>query len=195
MPERIYFCYGSRFYDPVHDSWGDFAGMPTVRDGMAVAVLNDKLYAIGGDQITLKSIISYDYKLIYKATVEEYTPYGYGTVPPAVSAISLENNKTYVDTAVDLNFTVNKPVAWIGYSLDGQDNVTIPGNTTVNELANGAHNLTMYAIDEFGNTAASETIHFNIDVPEPFPTVPIAASIASATVISIALLYLKKRRR
>ena len=193
-PKRIYFCYGSRFYDPINDSWGDFDDIPTYRLGMAVAVLNDKLYAIGGSQITLKSIISYDYKLTYKDTVEEYTPYGYGTIPPAVHVTSIENNKTYVGAEVDLNFTVNKPVAWISYSLDGQDNVTITGNTTILGLAGGLHNITVYAKDEFDNTGDSETIFFS--VTEPFPTTWAVAAIVPLAIACIgSLVYFKKRRR
>ena len=197
-PERIYFCYGSLFYDPLNDTWGDIADVPTGRYGMAVAVLNDKLYTIGGSTVMGEWVVGYNYKTTYKDTVEEYTPYGYGTIPPAVSVISLEANKTYAGAEVDLNFTVNKPVAWLGYSLDGQDNVTITGNTTLNELPNGAHNITVYATDQFGNTAASETVHFTIDVPVPelFPTVPIVAGVTSAVVVGVGLLiYFKKRRR
>ena len=192
-PERIYFCYGSLFYDPVNDSWGAIADVPTGRFGMAVAVLNDKLYAIGGSQVMGEWVVGYNYKVTYKDTVEEYTPYGYGTVPPAVHVISLENNKTYSGTAIDLNFTVNKPVTWLGYSLDGQDNVTINGNTTVTGLAGGLHNVTVYAKDSFENMGNSETIFFS--AAEPFPTTWAIASIIPLAIACLGLLiYFKKRR-
>src|SRR5262249_10090096 len=35
-------------YDPVTDTWTPKARMPTARAGLAVAVVNDKIYAIGG---------------------------------------------------------------------------------------------------------------------------------------------------
>jgi hypothetical protein len=54
----------------------------------------------------------------------------------------------------------------------------------------------VYATGKFGNTAASDTIHFNIDVPEPFPTAPVAAGVTSVAVVGIGTLiyYYKKRK-
>jgi len=95
------------------------------------------------------------------------------STPPEVSILS-PLNKTYDSSAVQLNFTVSKEPSLIEYSLDGQENSTFYGNTTLTGLANGDHNVTVYAIDEFGNTGASETVYFNVDVPEPFPTTPVA---------------------
>jgi hypothetical protein len=92
---------------------------------------------------------------------------------------------------------VNKPVLWMGYSLDSQDNVTVTGNTTLAGLTSGLHNVTVYAKDEFENTGASETINFTIaEEPEPFPIAPVAvASGASIAVIGVGLLvYLKKHK-
>jgi hypothetical protein len=90
---------------------------------------------------------------------------------------------------------VNKPVAWLGYSLDGQENVTVSGNSTITGLPNGLHNVTVYARDEFENTGASETIYFTIDVP--FPTALVAATVvaivATASGFS-AVYYLRKRK-
>jgi len=38
--------------------------------------------------------------------------------------------------------------------------------------------------NEFNNVGASETIYFNVEVPEPFPTAPVAAaSIATVAVV------------
>ena len=84
----------------------------------------------------------------------------------------------------------------MGYSLDGQDNVTLTGNSTISELPNGLHNVTVYARDTFGNEGASETITFYIDVPEPFPTaLVVAASVAAAVVVGAGVLvYFKKRK-
>jgi N-acetylneuraminic acid mutarotase len=61
-------------YDPVSDSWSNATDLPTARGGLSVAVLNDKLYAIGGG---LTSNI-----LPGNPTdaVEVYTPLGYGSI-------------------------------------------------------------------------------------------------------------------
>jgi parallel beta-helix repeat protein len=116
---------------------------------------------------------------------------------PTVLVVCPEN-KTYVGTSVALNFTVSKSVSWIGYSLDGQENVTVTGNTTLIGLSVGAYNLTVYATDEAENTGASKTIHFTIaKEPEPFPTtLLVATASASVAVVSVGLLvYFRKRKR
>ena len=83
------------------------------------------------------------------------------TVPPQISVLS-PINQTYNETSVSLVFTVDKAVNWTSYSLDGKDNVTITGNTTITGLSAGLHNITVYAEDEFENIGASETIKFTI---------------------------------
>jgi hypothetical protein len=167
--------------------------MPTERVDASVAVVNDKLYAIGGYTIE-KGVSSFFPSTPLSAVNEEYTPFGYGTVPPAVAVISPEN-KTYTSSNVSLTFTVNKPVVWMGFSLDGQETVTVTGNTTIAGLANGLHNVTVYANDTFGNTGVSQIIPFAIDQPEPFSTTLVAIGIASVAVIGIGLLvYFKKRK-
>jgi hypothetical protein len=123
---------------------------------------------------------------------ERYTPFGYGTVPPQISVISPEN-KIYSTSNVSLAFTVNKPAVWLGYSLDGQETVTVTGSTTIAGLTNGLHNITVYAKDTFENTGVSETVYFSVEVP--FPTTLVIAPIASVAVIGAVLaIYFKKRK-
>jgi hypothetical protein len=79
----------------------------------------------------------------------------------------------------------------VSYSLDGQAEVTITGNTTLSGLAIGAHNLTISAEGLSGLIGVSETIQFNIAAP--FPTELVITCIAVATVVSIGfLVYLKR---
>jgi parallel beta-helix repeat protein len=117
---------------------------------------------------------------------------------PRVSLVS-PLNQTYYDSDVSLNFSVNvlspvKSVNWTGYSLDGQQNITVAGNTTLTGLSSGLHNLTVYANDTYGNMGASQTVTFTI--PEPFPTALVAtASGVFAAVVCLGLLiYFKKRK-
>ena len=117
-------------------------------------------------------------------------------VPPNI-VLSVEN-KTYYTTDIPLGFSVNEPTTQVTYCLDGQDNVTVAGNTTLTNLPYGQHNLTVYATDKVGNAGASETIIFNIaKPPEPFPTTLVAAaSGASLAVTGLGLLvYIKKRQK
>jgi hypothetical protein len=137
----------------------------------------------------------------YLGSNKRYEVYAHATVqftidttPPTISVLSIQNT-TYDTTDIDLNFSVSEPVSQITYSLDGQENVTIAGNTTLADLSIGMHNVTVYAWDTAGNVGASETITFT--VAEPFPAAPVvAASVASiAVVIAGLLVYFKKRSR
>jgi len=176
----------NQVYDPENDSWSYGTFPPTPRIDSCVVAINDTLYMIGGYTYAALGLIA------PSAVNERYTPFGYGTVPPQISVISPEN-KTYSTSNVSLAFTVNKPAVWLGYSLDGQETVTINGNTTIAGLTNGLHNITVYAKDTFENTGASETVYFSVEVP--FPTTLVIAPIASVAVIGAALaIYLKKRK-
>jgi N-acetylneuraminic acid mutarotase len=205
--KRIYFVSGSgtQVYDPQHDGWTVGTTMPTNRQSLAVAVVNDVLYAIGGYTRTYPELYTVGDFITLYVTNEQYTPFGYGTpdpsyVPPDSTApeltVASPENKTYHTVDVALNFTVNEPVSLMRYELDGETAVEISGNTTLVGLAVGAHNLTVSAFDAAGNMGASETVFFAIAEPEPFPTVLVAtASGASVAIIAVGLLlYFRKRR-
>jgi N-acetylneuraminic acid mutarotase len=200
--KRIYFVGESetQVYDPENDSWAFGATVPTSRSDFAVAVVNDRLYAIGGITVEFAGLSRHVetgemYITTFYATNEEYTPVGYGTVPPEISVVSPEN-KNYTSSNVSLAFTLNKPAAWMGYSLDGQENATITGNTTIAGLTNGLHNITVYAKDKFENTGSSETITFTIvKEPEPFPTSWIVTAAVSVAVVGIGLWFTLRKSR
>ncbi len=123
------------------------------------------------------------------------------TTPPKISVLS-PLNQTYNETSIPSVFTVDKPVNWTGYSFDGEPNVTVTSsslltNVTIANVTNGVHNVTVYANDTYGNMGASETVTFTVAVPEPFPTVPVAAASVAvvAAVITGLLLYFKKRKK
>ena len=161
-PKRIYVIGGSTLlpfsenyiYDPEEDVWSTGASMPTARGGLGVAVVDDILYAIGGVA---------GGALHYYGANEQYTPIGYVNVPPTISIV-LPENKTYNVNHVPLTFTADKSALWIRYSLNGQANLTITGNTTLTELADAPHSITVYATDIFG-TEASAKVYFTIDTP------------------------------
>ena len=117
------------------------------------------------------------------------------TVPPKI-VFSSPKNVTHNSSDVSLDFTVDELCSKCSYSLDGQNNVTIAGNMTLVGLPNGDHNVTIYVTDKAGNTGVSETIYFSVDVPEPFPTTLVVASIVTVSVAVIGLfVYFKKRKR
>jgi N-acetylneuraminic acid mutarotase len=80
-PKEIYVYDGSylQVYNPQNNSWTLGADPPVNRQYLAIAVVNDMLYFIGGFTDHLDNIPGYfgDY-----STNEQYTPFGYGTIPP-----------------------------------------------------------------------------------------------------------------
>ena len=85
-------------YDPATDTWTKKADIPTPRNGLAVAVVHDKLYAIGG------------YRYDWVPTVEEYDPATdtwtkKANMPTRRShlAASVVNDKIYVFGGFDLD--------------------------------------------------------------------------------------------
>jgi N-acetylneuraminic acid mutarotase len=161
-PERIYIFGGglngeiggtnaTQVYNPHSNSWTYGADMPIERVAFSVAVVNDLLYAIGGERAITAPFFG---------NVDQYTPFGYD-FSPRISVLSPESN-VYNESSVALIFRVTEPASWMGYSLDGQDNVTVSGNATLSGLSSSLHNVTVYANDTAGNMGVSETIKFTI---------------------------------
>jgi C1A family cysteine protease len=88
------------------------------------------------------------------------------TTPPSIAILSPQN-KTFDADNVPLIFTINESTSWMAYSLDGQSNVTITGNTTLTGLSDGAHTVIVYANDTFGNMGAFEMVYFAVDTTPP----------------------------
>jgi hypothetical protein len=92
---------------------------------------------------------------------------------------------------------LDKKISWVSYSLDGEQNVSLIGNSTIENMTNGFHSVIVYANDTFGNIGASQTINFTVAVPEPLPVVPVVVATIIAFVVAIAglLVYFKKNKR
>jgi len=86
--------------------------------------------------------------------------------PPNIKILSPKNT-IYATNSVPLIFTVDKITSWIGYTLDGQTNVTISGNTTLNNLGDGTHYVIVYANDTAGRMGASCRVYFSVDTMPP----------------------------
>jgi N-acetylneuraminic acid mutarotase len=184
--------FKTQIYDPQTDSWTT-SSSPNTRFGLAVAVLDDKLYLIGGHTVIPDKPPYLHLKFISSAENTLYTPIGYGSIPPAISIIS-PRNTTYESSNISLAYNVNKPVSWISYSLDGQANVTVTGNTTITGLVSGLHKITVYTKDPFENIGVSETIPFETST-ESFPTANIAAfSGVTAVAAMIGVVYYSRKR-
>ncbi len=112
------------------------------------------------------------------------------TSQPIITGLSVEN-KTYNQRDLPLDFTVNEPTAWVGYSLDKEANVTLNGNTTL-KFEEGLHSIVVYANDTAGNMGSSEMIYFSIK--EPLSVSIVAASVLVAAAILIVLFACFKKR-
>jgi hypothetical protein len=77
----------TRVYDPETDSWSTRSSMPTQRVRFYVAVVDDKLYVIGGQIATENNESSH----VYKSENEQYTPIGYVAPDKSSSTPSQES--------------------------------------------------------------------------------------------------------
>jgi len=140
-------------YDEGNNSWSSAASMPTARAYLGVAVVNDVLYALGGFDGTN-----------WLNTVEQYTPEGYGTVPPLIQ-ITSPGNDTY--SKIILSYTFNRDTSWVGYSLDDTANVTVNGDTELANLTQGEHSIVLYGNDSAGNMGSSNIVFFSVNSLPP----------------------------
>ncbi len=137
------------------------------------------------------------YPLMELFTEAFRTNYEQEVAPPRISILS-PTDKKYNESNVPLVFAVDKTATWMGYSLDGKPNVTITGNTTIANMTNGLHSLTVFANDTFGDIGASQTVSFTVAKPAPFPTIAVAAVSGATAVIVVLvglLVYFKKHEK
>lgn len=139
---------------------------------------------------------------IYGNNKDNYPLMPYGS--PLTISVTSPENKTYNVNSVSLTYTVSKSESVIGYSLDGQANITISKSITLSDLSGGSHKLTVYAKDTDGNES-SDTVYFTIseeavtppdtEETENFPIIWIAAAIGVVAVVGVALLYFLKIKK
>ena len=97
-----------------------------------------------------------------------------------------------------LSFENSTVLDWTGYSLDGQVNKTILGNSTIPMSIDGAHYIQVFGNNSNGKTFKSELRHFEVDLKPPEITINIpnqddlVGSIAPDFNISITELNLNK---
>jgi N-acetylneuraminic acid mutarotase len=165
-PTKIYYIGGyssgtfsgkTQIYDIQQNSWSNGPDMPTARAYLGLAVVSDVVYAVGGFDGTN-----------WLNSNEEFKPVGYGKITPQIEIISPEN-KTY--KSIEVDYTINKGVSWVGYSLDNHENVTLTGTPEITGLTDGQHSLMIYANDTLGNMGVSKIVIFHIDNTAPNITI------------------------
>jgi len=159
------------------------------------------IYAVGDGAYPSKSethgepmTIYYDwFKIIGYSTVSFIKD----VIPPRISLLSPQNG-TYVTSDVELDFAVSENASKIIYCLDGKENQTLADSLTLTGLAEGAHNVTLYVYDLAGNAASPQTLFFNVDLPESFPIMSVAASVVTVALVSLGVglpVYYSNRKR
>ena len=110
--------------------------------------------------------------------------------PPTVAVVSPQNVTYATNNGVALAYAINETASWVGYSLDGRQNTTITGNTTLPTLLEGGHSLIVYANDTSGRMGASTTVFFTVDLP-PTGSVTINKGDAytNSTSVTLTLTY------
>jgi hypothetical protein len=131
----------------------------------------------------------------YNSNTSRSVSFTVDTTCPTITFLQM--NKTYASSEVPLSFTVSEPAQQTTYVLDGRENITVQGNTTLTALPDGAHNLTIYAQDYVGNFGSSETRNFTVERPIPFPPATFAtvSLITGAATCICLLVYFRKRKK
>jgi len=198
---RTYVFYGSgiRIYDVGLDGWVGGPDLPLGLYGMGVVEVGGLLYVLSGCTATYSFPFYMESpELVPVGRAFVYTPLGYGRIPPEICVWSFEEGGIYDFGNVRLELGLSHPVIWVGYSLNGQANVTVEGNVTLSGLSNGVHNIRVFAEDKYGNMGASETITFTV-INAPLSMSFIIAIIVGVVVFGVVVcvgsfLFLRKRR-
>ena len=61
-----------------------------------------------------------------------------------------------------LNYSCSTTLNWVGYSLDGNTNITISGNTTIPMPNDGHHTLQVFGIESSGPIHESKISYFSV---------------------------------
>ena len=93
------------------------------------------------------------------------TPFYVNLLPSPDISILSPQNKTYHEADAMLNFTVDLPTSWMGYSIDSQKNVTLSGNSTLSGLTDGLHSIIVYANNTLGEIGSSKIVTFTVATP------------------------------
>ncbi len=176
-------------YDPVNQSWREIPCMPTPRVNVAVAIVDNLVYVIGG------SVVMIENNSHPTTIVEVYSPLNDEATDNQIPKITVLTPKTESYSGnVQVNFTVNKPTSKVLIGVDDENLVSANGNITLN-LQLGKHNITIYAVDINGNVGSSETINFTIVESQQFPILTTTiVSVIIAICLVIGLIYFRKRK-
>lgn len=178
--------------------WNQTYGEEYFDSASSLVVMSDGGYVISGctqSEVIINSKYVRDYDIVTIKT-DSFGVAPEFPLPDAISPVITFNsppNKLYLTDSVTFPFTVDENTSWMGYSLDGQDNVSLTENTIdLTGLPDGSHALTIYAMDAAQNIGTSETVYFTVDTRLLW--IMITALLVAVASITI-LIYVIKRRK
>jgi len=163
--------YGKNSFDDAGEGnyWSDYTGSDANNDG------------IGDTPYVIDETRRDNFPLMF--------PWG-----PWDISVSSPVNQSY-SGGVPLVFMVDRLCSWFGYSIDGLSNVTVSGNTTISDLSEGWHTVTVYTNDTLGNAGSSETISFYVEAQAGLlQTLFVGVAAIAAAGFGIVV-YARKHRR
>ncbi|MHA1227381.1 MAG: hypothetical protein ACTSPV_11615, partial [Candidatus Hodarchaeales archaeon] len=109
------------------------------------------------------------------------------TISPHIIIFS-PSNTSYFINKVWLNISIDEPEFWMGYSLDGDSNLTIITNVLLTSLSEGSHWVVVYANDSAGNMGVSTPVWFSIIKPTtttPSTSIPPTSPTTTSPITSV----------
>lgn len=157
-------------YDPKTGNWTQISDIPNGHLSGGAAVIDDRIYLVGGGALNW-----FGSGMNVNKVNHMYTPYLFGSIPQI--KLNSPENIFYSKSSVPLKFLVNESVAWMGYSLDDQENVTVNSadfwfpvenlyGANLTQLSEGNHNLKVYVRDWADDEIISSVI-FTVDQTPP----------------------------
>jgi hypothetical protein len=109
-------------------------------------------------------------------------------------------NITYTKNEVPLTYIINKEAKYVGYVLDNSSGNSLTGNTTLSDLSEGQHEVTIKAMNGF-SIYSENKVYFEINTAKPEKplalgnqTIALGIAVAVIVVVAVAVVMLYKKR-
>jgi hypothetical protein len=156
--------------------------LPNVSEGPHTIVI--KAFGYGGYPDEKYSFLYKEFFISSQATI----CFTIDRTAPSVSVLPSENVSS--TSEIPLNIVLNEDCPKIAYSLNGQQNVTVTGNSTLPNLDAGQYNVTCYVWDMAGNMGTSETANFTVaEMPNTPEEVNDSLILPAAAVMSMLVVF------
>ncbi len=180
-----------------------FVGNLTLTPEIPVAIREEKTVAVASLQVTFHLARSLEPNTTYSVAIpvgNETIAWNFTTGNKATSAtppsstppsqaqqpevsILSPSSDSFFNVSIEgvnyqLTYETNSSLSWVGYSIDGANNVTVTENYTwVHDFgSSGCHTLTVYANDTSGIWATPQTVTYLVNFYPDYAPTPTSAS-------------------